>query len=104
MRSMNSWFGKKNAPDGTEIIQHDLPQPQIGVPNQNTFDLRKAREEAYRLLFGEAVSVSHEPLPQIPQIDVYTFKRTIKRPEGDQFVYPLVTGGMSDLPMTVPRQ
>jgi hypothetical protein len=33
-----------------------------------------------------------------------TFKRVFKRPEGDQDVYVLATGGMSDLEMTLPPQ
>jgi hypothetical protein len=42
-------------------------------------------------------------LPQIPHIDVYTIKRIFKRPSGDEEFYVLMTGGMSDLEMTVPR-
>jgi len=101
---MNSRFNNKTAPDGTQILHHDASERQTGIPDQDTITFRQAREAAYTELFGEPLSVSHELLPQIPHIDVYTFKRTSKRPEGDQFVYPLVTGGMSDLPMTVPQQ
>ena len=101
---MNSWLDKKTAPDGTQIIRHETFERQIGIPDQSTVAFRRAREAAYNQLFGDALTVSHELLPQIPHIDVYTFKRTFKRPEGDQFVYPLVTGGMSDLPMTLPPQ
>ena len=101
---MNSWLDKKTAPDGTQIIRHETFERQIGIPDERTVAFRRAREAAYNQLFGEALTVSHELLPQIPHIDVYTFKRTFKRPEGDQFVYPLVTGGMSDLPMTLPPQ
>ena len=101
---MNSWLDKKTAPDGTQIIRHETFERQIGIPDESSVAFRRAREAAYNQLFGEALTVSHELLPQIPHIDVYTFKRTFKRPEGDQFVYPLVTGGMSDLPMTLPRK
>jgi len=38
--------------------------------------------------------------PLVPHVDVYIFQR--KR--GDQIVYSLVTGGMSDLEMTLPRR
>ena len=86
---MNSRFNNKTAPDGTQILQHDALERQTGIPDQDTVTFRQAREAAYTELFGEPLSVSHELLPQIPHIDVYTFKRTSKRPEGDQFVYPL---------------
>lgn len=95
---MTPWFNRKRAPDGTAIIRHDEVQTQLGVtPNAQGF--RSAREAAYKQMFGEALSISHELLPLIPHIDVYTFQR--KR--GDQIVYSLVTGGMSDLEMTPPK-
>lgn len=53
----------------------------------------------YERFFGKPLSVSHELLPVIPHIDVYTFKRS----QADKEVYSLVTGGMSDLEMTLPR-
>jgi len=103
VRGMNSWFGKKKTPDGTVIIRHDAAERQIGFTDKSAVEFRQAREAAYEKLFGKALSVSHELLPQVPHIDVYTFKRTFKRSLGDQIVCPLVTGGMSDLQMTMPR-
>src|SRR5215468_7263799 len=100
---MTSSFNKRT-PDGTEILEHDTPKRRMGTPDEKTVAFRKAREEAYEQLFGEAISVSHELLPQIPHIDVYTFKRTFERAEGNQTNHALVTGGMSDLPMTLPRE
>jgi hypothetical protein len=85
-------------PDGTSVIRHDTAETRLGVtPHAGRY--RKARESAYAQLFGEALNVSHELLPLVPHIDVYIFQR--KR--GDQIVYSLVTGGMSDLEMTLPR-
>jgi hypothetical protein len=85
-------------PDGTSVIRHDTAETKLGVsPHAGRY--RKARESAYAQLFGEALNVSHELLPLVPNIDVYIFQR--KR--GDQIVYSLVTGGMSDLEMTLPR-
>jgi suppressor of fused protein SUFU len=101
---MTSWLGKNKAPDGTEIIRHDEVETQIGVTDKNTAGFKKCRETAYEKLFGEALGVSHELLPLIPHIDIYTFKRTLKRDGADQVVYSLVTGGMSDLEMTLPRR
>jgi hypothetical protein len=75
-------------------------ETRIGITDENTVGFREAREAAYETLFGKALSVSHELLPLIPHIDVYTFRRS----RGDQFEYSLVTGGMSDLEMTLPRR
>lgn len=101
---MTSWFGKKRAPDGTEIIRHDAVETQIGITGKDTADFRQTREAAFGKLLGEQLVVSHEVLPLIPHIDVYTFKRTFKSGGADQVVYSLVTGGMSDLEMTLPRR
>jgi hypothetical protein len=95
---MSSWLDGKKAPDGTRIIRHGEGQTQLGI-TPNTQGFHGAREAAYKQIFGEALSVSHELLPLIPHIDVYTFQR--KR--GDQAEYSLVTGGMSDLEMILPE-
>ncbi len=96
---MASWFNKKKAPDGTTIIRHDDIQRQIGSLGRTSVEFLQAREAAYERIFGKAVNVSHELVPQIPHIDIYVFRRS----RGDQFVYSLVTGGMSDLEMNFPR-
>ncbi len=96
---MTAWFGKNKAPDGSVIIRHGAVERQMGVPEQSTAGFVQAREAAYERLFGKALSVSHELRPQIPHIDVYTFQRSL----GDQIVCSLVTGGMGDLEMTMPR-
>jgi len=101
---MTSWFGKKRTPDGTEIVRHDEVETQIDIMGKNTARFVKSRKAAYQKLFGEALGVSHELLPLIPHIDVYTFKRTSKKDGVHQVVYSLVTGGMSDLEMTLPRR
>ena len=96
---MASWFGKKKAPDGTNIVRHGNIETKLGVTT-GTEGFGQAREAAYKRLFGEPVSVSHEVFPLVPHIDVYTFKRS----QGNEEVYSLVTGGMSDLEMTLPRK
>ena len=93
-----SWFNKKKAPDGTNIVRHEKIEAEIGL-TPGTAGFAGARESVYERLFGKALSVSHEVLPLIPHIDVYTFKRT----QGEKDVYSLVTGGMSDLAMKLPR-
>jgi len=97
---MNSRFRKEKTPDGTTVIRHNEPERQIGFTGEDTAGFAQARGAAYERLFGKALNVSHEVVPQIPHVDVYTFQR--KR--GDQIVYSLVTGGMSDLEMTLPRR
>jgi Suppressor of fused protein (SUFU) len=96
---MASWFGKKKAPDGTNIVRHGNIETKLGVTT-GAEGFGQAREAAYKRLFGEPVSVSHEVFPLVPHIDVYTFKRS----QGNEEVYSLVTGGMSDLEMTLPRK
>jgi len=93
---MTPWFGKKKTPGGSNIIRHEVMERKFGV--LDTAEFTKARETAYEGMFGKALSVSHEVLPQVPHIDVYTFRRS----QGDRAVYSLVTGGMSDLEMTMP--
>src|SRR6476660_2318261 len=93
---MTPWFGKKKTPGGSNIIRHEVMERKFGV--LDTAEFTKARETAYEGMFGKALSVSHEMLPQVPHIDVYTFRRS----QGDRAVYSLVTGGMSDLEMTIP--
>jgi len=95
---MASWFNKKKAPDGTNIVRHQNIETKLGVTT-GTDGFGQAREAVYERLFGKALSVSHEVFPLVPHIDVYTFKRS----QGDKEVYSLVTGGMSDLEMNLPR-
>ena len=101
---MTESFGKKKTPDGTEIIRHDNVETQIDVFGKDTSRFMKARDAAYEKLLGKPLGVSHELLPLIPHIDVYTFKRISKKDGHDQVVYALVTGGMSDLEMTLPQR
>lgn len=95
---MDFWFSKKKAPDGTNIVRHQNVETKLGV-TEGIAGFAQARETTYERLFGKPLSVSHEVLPLVPHIDVYTFKRS----QGDREVYSLVTGGMSDLEMTLPR-
>ena len=93
-----SLFDGKKTPDGAEIIRHKNIERQFGITDKPDAEYRQAREAAYEKLLGKALSVSHELLPQIPHVDVFIFRRS----RGNQFVYSLVTGGMSDLEMTLP--
>jgi hypothetical protein len=95
---MVSWFNKKKAPDGSNIIRHEKVEMTFGIA-KGTAEFAQTREGVYERMFGKPLSVSHELLPLIPHIDLYTFKRS----QGDKEVYSLVTGGMSDLEMMLPR-
>jgi Suppressor of fused protein (SUFU) len=101
-----SWFGRKNPETsrGGSVIQRHSPKdfmkPRIGFSNEPTEGFAEAREDVYRQLFGETANVSHEVIPQIPHIDVYTYFRRAKDGR-DNCV--LVTGGMSDAEMRIPR-
>jgi hypothetical protein len=100
-----SWFGKKEpktSPGGSVIVRHpdkDFMKPRLGLSPEPTDAYVKLREEVYARMFGECAGVSHELIPQVPHIDVYTYFR-LGRDGGRSFV--LVTGGMSDAPMNTP--
>ena len=95
---MNWPFGKTKTPDGTSIIRHSKIKTRMGVAPERTGFI-EAREAAYGRLYEQPVSVSHEVFPLIPHIDVYQYRPKMK----DRSICRLVTGGMSDLPMTMPR-
>ena len=103
---MPNWFGKKDPPEkspGGSVIHRYQPEEfrgaRFGFTDESTAGFTEAREEVYGRLFGTAESVSHEVIPQIPHVDVYTYYRT--QANGGK-VCVLVTGGMSDLKMNVP--
>jgi hypothetical protein len=94
-----SWlFGKTKTPDGTNIIRHSKIETHLGT-TPDTTGFTEAREAAYERLYEKPVSVSHEVFPLVPHIDVYQFRPKMK----DRSICRLVTGGMSDLPMSMPR-
>ena len=96
------WFEKDKTPGGAIIVDHGYAAPETPVDhNHEIARFTQEREAVYEKIFGEALSVSHEVVPLAPHVDVYTFRRTAKDGRG---VYSLVTGGMSDLPMTLPRE
>jgi len=101
-----SWFGGNDpevSPGGSVIRRYpdkDFMKPRIGFSAEPTDGFIAAREEVYGRLFGESAGVSHEMLPQVPHIDVYTYFRRSK--DGSDTCV-LVTGGMSDAPMSTPR-
>jgi hypothetical protein len=95
-----SWFDGKKAPDGVNLVRHRGIEPRFGITDQPDTECRRTRQAAYQRLFGKALSVSHKLIPQIPQVDGFTSRRS----RGEQIVYSWVTGGMSDLEMTLPQR
>jgi hypothetical protein len=62
-------------------------------------NLVEQRERAYeRLMRREYASVYHDSEPRIPHVDVYVFA-----PTDDEEYFTLITGGMSDERMRLPR-
>lgn len=99
-QSDNKNLPSEKSPGGSIIYRHErLSEARIGVTNESTPEFRRARDEAFGRLFGEAASVSHEVFPLIPHIDVCTYYR---RGKDGRDVCTLVTSGMSDLQMTLP--
>ena len=99
---MSKWSGKpeEKSPDGTVIRRYDAKewrQAQAGFTGKAA-EFAKAREEVYGRLFGDPASVSHEAIPLIPHIDVFVYDRG----HSGRKYCTLVTGGMSDLKMTLP--
>ncbi len=97
-----SWLHREKTPGGAEVLRYpkEAPKTPFGFTGESTAGFTSERESVYQRLFGEALSVSHELVPLIPHVDVYTFRRSIDNQE----IYTLATGGMSDLPMTLPRE
>jgi len=93
-----SWFGQSRSPGGSLIVKHENAQATALDVDALLPRFTEEREPVYERIFGKAICVSHEVLPLVPHVDVYTFARK----QGERIVYSLVTGGMSDLPMTLP--
>lgn len=74
-------------------------RPQAGIPDEPVEEYARQREAVYAELFGEAVDVYHEVMPMVPHIDVFRYHRMWQ----DKRTTVLVTSGMSDVPMTLPR-
>jgi hypothetical protein len=104
---MFDWFGKKKAEpetsEGGSIIHRystaSWSPTKVGL-TERAVEFGKIRDEVYLRRFGEAKQVYHEVIPLIPHIDVMEYYRTSK--DGD--ICTLVTSGMSDLTMNVPRK
>jgi len=99
--------GNERDPDrevtpGGSVVYHygrETNRPRFGAVEEDTSGYSALRETAYRALFGEPSAVYHEVVPLLPHVDIFVFA---PQPGVREFT-TLVTGGMSDLPMTVPE-
>lgn len=92
----------EQSPGGSRILRYlssHWAKPEVGAPDDLAVQFAAAREQVYKELFGEAQSIYHEVFPLVPHIDVHTYMRSGSKGN----VFALVTSGMSDLPMHVPR-
>jgi hypothetical protein len=74
------------------------PLLQLFAPYRPDTAFIKAREEAYERAFGVQAQILHSTDRKAPHIDLYVFP-----PAGERDFVAVVTGGMSDLPMPVPK-
>ena len=96
---MLEWLKGKVTRGGSKIIvPPSEPKDLYGFSDDVDESLIREREQVYEELFGPFGPVSHELLPMVPHIDVYTFEPGY---QGRDF-YTLVSSGMSDLPMHLP--
>ena len=101
---LRDWFRKPApppdvSPGGSRYVRHADERAAPAVPGFSTLPFVERREAVYRRLFGPAVAVDDDQFPgTVPHIDVYVHE---PGHQGRPF-WTLVTGGMSDLPMTLP--
>ena len=91
----------ETAPDGSVINRYATCEaPKSGVGAGPVAEFARAREEVYEGFFGSCSSVSHEAVPYVPHIDVFTYEAGSA---GRNFC-TIVTSGMSDIPMAFPAE
>jgi hypothetical protein len=105
---MFEWLRKKEPqPDisaGGSVIHRysnsEWASTLVGSSGESAIRFGKAREEVYTRLFGEVHRVFHEVFPLIPHIDVMEYHLNGQNGR----VCTLVTSGMSNLAMNVPKK
>lgn len=91
----------EKSPGGSRIYTYEgneFGKTEFGVLGEETIKFAELRESLYDSRFGKSETVYHEVLPMIPHVDVYSYEPNKERP-----FWTLVTSGMSDLPMTLPK-
>jgi hypothetical protein len=105
---MFDFTGKKKAdpevsPGGSVIHRypgHSWLRGKTGVPNEAAAQFAEARHAAYEKVLCPVDQTFVEPGAAIPRVDVRSYRRKVR---GTDFC-TLVTSGMSDLPMPIPRK
>jgi len=104
---MFDFFGKKKdhevSPGGSVIHRYPLASwssGRTGIPEETAAQFAEARHAAYGKIFCDVDQVFAEPGQTVPRVDVRSYRRKMK---GDSFS-TLVTSGMSDSPMPIPRK
>lgn len=102
MGFLDKLFGKKNevSPGGSPIYRYGEPEERkLQVPESSGTYLEEIEAHFDSLFPGRESFVYHELLSDIVHIDVHIMKPT----EAEPF-YVVFTTGMSDKPMTIPRE
>lgn len=102
---MFDFFGKKKevSPGGSVIHRYPLASwssGRTGVPEEMAAQFAEARHAAYGKMFCEVDQVFAECGKTVPRVDVRSYRRKMK----DSSFSTLVTSGMSDSPMPLPRK
>ena len=87
---------------GSRLIKyggHEFDRTQFGFTDESTQELVELREKSYDSIFGKSDLVYHEIMPMVPHIDIFKYPPTAERP-----FYTFITSGMSDIPMTLPKE
>jgi hypothetical protein len=94
------WVKSLNVPAAAPAPPPLPPREPAGTPAEEVDEVIAAREQAYADLFGGAWTVNRGEEGDGPVIDVYTFRPAADR---ERDFYTLITGGMADERMRVPR-
>ncbi len=102
MGFLDKLFGKKNevSPGGSTIYRYeDLEDRKFQLPETSGTYLKEIEAHFDALFPGRESFVYHELISDIVHIDVHIMKPTQEQP-----FYVVFTTGMSDKPMTIPRE
>jgi hypothetical protein len=104
MKNIQNFFNKpKKSPGGSTIVRHPLPEnnPTIGF-SEVPPEWQTLRENHYKKWLGDSkdIMVWHEIVPIIPHIDIHVFPPS---KDMERNFYTLITSGMSDEKITLPK-
>lgn len=104
---ITDWFRRKLRKEGEAVSLSGQPIYMHKERKERPFgradlpeDWARLREEHYERWLGPSKGVYHEIISQVPHIDVYVYPPA---PDKGRDYYTVITGGMSDLPMHLPK-